>query len=148
MLCMQLLMVRCLQMIEIKTINDDIIDLLKKLIEYTKDYKIIWDGDYHTNTFTSKEYFSDNLKQSYLFNINKSETKYTLIFTVTDMGYRVVSEKYCISDITICNDVNGLLENLFNLVYDRCRNASKYNTVCSLINAFKAIDKSNSEDNK
>ena len=137
-------------MIEIKTIDDDIVELLEKLIEYTKDYKIIWDGDYYTNTFTSKEYFSDDIKQSYLFSINKKdETNYMLIFTVTDMGYRVVSEKYCIANITISNDdVNGLLEKLFNLVYDRCRNANKYNAVCSLINAFKAIDKSNSEDNK
>lgn len=146
MLCMQLLMVRWLQMIEIKTINDDIMDLLKKLIKYTEDYKIIWDGDYHTNTFTSKEYFTDNLKQSYLFNINKSETKYTLIFTVTNMDYKVVSEKYCIAETTIGNDdVNSLLENLFNLVYDRCHNRNKYNAVCSLINAFKAIDKTNDE---
>ena len=136
-------------MIEIKTINDDIIELLEKLIEYTKDYKIIWDGDYCTNNFTSKEYFSDDIKHSYLFNISKNGTKYALIFTVTDMGYKVVSKKYCIADITIGNgDVNGLLENLFNLVYDRCHNVSKYNTVCSLINAFKAIDKSNGEDNK
>lgn len=136
-------------MIEIRTMNDDIMELLKKLIKYTEDYKIIWTGDFYTNVFTSKEYFSDNSNQSYLFTINKkNETQYMLIFTVTDMGYRVVSEKYCIADITICNDVNGLLENLFNLVYDRCHNVNKYNAVCSLINAFKAIDKSNSEDDK
>ena len=135
-------------MIEIRTMNDDIMELLEKLIEYTKDYKIIWYGEFYTNLFTSKEYFSDDNKQSYLFSINKNETKYMLIFTVTDMAYKVVSEKYCIADITICNDVNGLLENLFNLVYDRCHDVSKYNTACSLINAFKAIDKSNGEDTK
>ena len=107
-------------MIEIKTINNDIMKLLEKLIAYTKDYKIIWDGDYCTNNFTSKEYFSDDIKHSYLFNISKNGTKYTLIFTVTNMDYKVVSEKYCIADITIGeNDVNRLLENLYNLVYDR-----------------------------
>ena len=131
-------------MTEIKTINDDIMKLLEKLIEYTKDYKIIWDGDYYSNNFTSKEYFSDDIKHSYLFNISKNGTKYALIFTVTDMDYKVVSKKYCIADITIGeNVVNVLLENLYNLVYDRCHNASKYNVVCSLINAFKAIDKDN-----
>lgn len=137
-------------MIKPRTVNDDIMDLLKKLIKYTEDYKIIWVGNYYTNTFTSKEYFSDDTKQSYLFSINKNESQqYRLIFTVTDMAYKVTSEKYCIADITIGNDdVNGLLENLFNLVYDRCHNVNKYNAVCSLINAFKAIDKSNSEDDK
>lgn len=132
-------------MIKPRTVNDDIMDLLKKLIKYTEDYKIIWVGNYYTNIFTSKEYFSDDNKQSYLFSINKNESQqYMLIFTVTDMAYKVVSEKYCISDITIGDDdVNGLLENLFDLVYYRYRNSSKYNAVCSLINAFKAIDKDN-----
>lgn len=134
-------------MIKIKTINDDIMYLLKKLIRYTENYKIIWDGDYRTNIFTSEEYFSDDGKQSYLFSLNKSESNYTLIFTVTDMGCKVVSEKYCIADITIGeDDVNGLLKNLFDIVYDRCHNTNKYKAVCSFINAFKAIDKTNRED--
>ena len=146
-------------MIKTRTLNDDVINSLEKLIKYTEDCKILWNESGSDCVFNSITYPSRNHNYGYAFIIsykpNDTHVQYAdayeLIFCVmknipNKSSYELYS-KYSISTDSVNQliryDVGELLEKLFNMVSSRCRNKSTYNMIRDFTHAFSDIDKFN-----
>lgn len=146
-------------MIKTRTVNDDVINSIEKLIRYTEDCKIIWNRGESDCVFNSITYPSSDHNYMYTFIISYKPDDthvyyvdaYELVFVVmkdlpNKSSYETYS-KYSISTNSvnqlIRDDVGELLEKLFNMVSSRCRNKSTYNMIRAFTHAFSDIDKFN-----
>lgn len=146
-------------MIKTRTLNDDVINTLEKLIRYTEDCKILWNKGESDCVFNSIMYPSRDHNYVYTFIIsykpNDTHVPYAdafeLIFAVmkdspNKSSYELYS-KYSISTDSVNQliryDVGELLEKLFNMVSSRCRNKGTYNMIRDFTHAFSNIDKFN-----